>query len=283
MHISLPPIRACIFDLDGLLVNTEDLYIQAENRVLARYGRPPVPWPLRAQTIGRPLPAAIAAIHAWADLPHIAPEVLQREFEAERAPQRAKCAPMPGALALLDALNGSGSALGPRVYVALATNTTAQKLTAKIAHNAANRAMLALIPPAHRILSNPSARWRRKPAPDLYLAALDAINASLPAGEPAVRPAECLAFEDSVLGVEAGRRAGMRVVWVPPPELAAELGAEQEAVVLAGRTGAAKTMGLVGCGEQEEPGEVDDGWGERLGTLDEFEFGKYGIARVVLG
>ncbi|MBE3049202.1 HAD-IA family hydrolase, partial [Candidatus Bathyarchaeota archaeon] len=31
-------------------------------------------------------------------------------------------------------------------------------------------------------------------------------------GEKAVTPAECLVFEDSVTGVEAGRRAGMRVV-----------------------------------------------------------------------
>ena len=32
-------------------------------------------------------------------------------------------------------------------------------------------------------------------------------------GEKEVKAEECLVFEDSVPGVEAGRRAGMRVVW----------------------------------------------------------------------
>jgi pseudouridine 5'-phosphatase len=51
-----------------------------------------------------------------------------------------------------------------------------------------------------------------------------------------IRPEECLVFEDSVPGVEAGRRAGMRVIWVPHRGLAGEFrGKEQE--VLAGKTG----------------------------------------------
>jgi pseudouridine 5'-phosphatase len=63
---------------------------------------------------------------------------------------------------------------------------------------------------------------RGKPAPDMYLLALEAINASREPSSPPITTEECLVFEDSVPGVEAGRRAGMRVVWVPHPELAAE-------------------------------------------------------------
>lgn len=47
-----------------------------------------------------------------------------------------------------------------------------------------------------------------KPAPDPFLAAARALG---------VDPARCLAFEDTQIGVEAARAAGMQWVLVPPP------------------------------------------------------------------
>lgn len=53
---------------------------------------------------------------------------------------------------------------------------------------------------------------RGKPEPDLFLHAAHLL---------AVPPTECVVFEDSDLGLEAARRAGMQAVdirpWVPPP------------------------------------------------------------------
>lgn len=73
-------------------------------------------------------------------------------------------------------------------------------------------------------------------------------------------------------GVEAGRRAGMRVVWCPHPELLKVYkGKERE--VLAGLTGTMK-------GDKSgkgKPGSLDDGWAELLLTLVDFPFEKYGI------
>lgn len=46
---------------------------------------------------------------------------------------------------------------------------------------------------------------RKKPAPDVFLLALERINEVLARkGERGVRRDECLVFEDSVAGVEAG-------------------------------------------------------------------------------
>jgi pseudouridine-5'-monophosphatase len=77
-------------------------------------------------------------------------------------------------------------------------------------------------------------------------------------------------FEDSVAGVEAGRRAGMRVIWVPHPDVAAEYQARQKDV-LAGRTG------MIHIQDNSEVGQVDDGWAETISSLEEFDYEKYGI------
>jgi HAD superfamily hydrolase (TIGR01509 family) len=49
-----------------------------------------------------------------------------------------------------------------------------------------------------------------KPAPDMFLLAAERMG---------VAPAECVVFEDSVLGVEAAKRAGMASVLVRPPNV----------------------------------------------------------------
>jgi beta-phosphoglucomutase len=63
-----------------------------------------------------------------------------------------------------------------------------------------------------------------KPAPDGFLAALGRLGFIL-RPRPSITAAECLVIEDTVAGVEAARRAGMRVLAVgqsaPPADLAA--------------------------------------------------------------
>jgi len=51
-------------------------------------------------------------------------------------------------------------------------------------------------------------RKRAKPAPDLYLEALDGLG---------LRPGEAIAFEDSLHGVQAAKAAGLFCVAVPNP------------------------------------------------------------------
>ena len=49
-----------------------------------------------------------------------------------------------------------------------------------------------------------------KPAPDMFLLAAERMG---------VTPAQCVVFEDSVLGLEAAKRAGMASVLVRPPNV----------------------------------------------------------------
>lgn len=53
---SPPRIRACLFDMDGLLIDSEDLYTKVTNEILQKYGRPNLPWSIKAQLQGRPQP-----------------------------------------------------------------------------------------------------------------------------------------------------------------------------------------------------------------------------------
>ena len=145
-----------------------------------------------------------------------------------------------------------------------------------------------------------------KPAGDIFLLALERINASLigdvhgcHSESKRVRAEECLVFEDSIAGVAAGRAAGMRVCWVPHWGLR-EVCAGLEQMVLAGkmeevegrllaleaeRVGMGSTEGeegSMGEGETGGGGKVErivseDGSGEMIGSLEEFDYAEYGI------
>jgi len=281
-----PPVRACIFDMDGLLINTEDIYKQCADNVLVRHGRPPLPWSIKAQLMGVPGSSNGDVFHNWAQLP-ISRDQFGHEQSLEQEKLFALCEPLPGAVRLLEALTGKRVNLDapdddhaphkvgePVVEVALASSSESHNYTRKTVR-ANTQAFLNLIPVERRVLADDERMKgaQGKPAPDIFLTALGAINETLPEGEEKISPAECLVFEDSVPGVEAGRRAGMRVVWVPHQDLKAHFAGREEEV-LAGRTG------IVPVGREEQLGEVGDGWAEEIGSLEEFDYKKYGISVV---
>ena len=175
---------------------------------------------------------------------------------------------MPGVEKLLGDLATAKTANGDKVHIALATSSHAANFKLKTAHL---EELFSVFESERRVLGDDARipKGRGKPAPDIYLLALETVNASL-REEREIRPEECLVFEDSVPGVEAGRRAGMRVVWVPHPELYVEYtGREKE--VLAGRTGEGGEVDL------HQLGEIDDGLADHLKSLEDFPYEKFGI------
>lgn len=269
--------------MDGLLLDTEDIYTECINILLAKYGRPSLPWSIKAQLQGRPGPQANELFHSWAKLP-ISNDEYMAEYSALQREHFPKCKALPGVETLLADLgrtrwwdvrktqnSDDKTADGPRrVHIALATSSNKTNFALKTAHLAD---LFSVFAAPRRVLGDDPrvAPGRGKPLPDIYLLALETVNATLPAGEPPVAPEECLVFEDSVPGVEAGRRAGMRVVWSPHPKLK-ELYAGREDDILAGR------MGAAGEGvDEHQLGEKGDGWAEYLPTLENFPYEKYGI------
>lgn len=282
---SFPPIRACLFDMDGLLLDTEDLYTLCINLILEKYGKPNLPWSIKAKLQGRPGPAANKLFHEWAQLP-IEHDDYIKQFYALQAQHFPGTQALPGIPKLLGDLgrtrywevkdkststtNGD-SPTGPhRVHIALATSSHEANFRLKTNHLTD---LFSVFEHPRRVLGDDKRipPGRGKPLGDIYLLALRTINETLPGGEEPIKPEECLVFEDSVPGVEAGRRAGMRVVWCPHPMLKKEY-AGREAEVLAGRTGEAGADV-----DLHQLGEIDDGWAEYYETLVDFPYDKYGI------
>lgn len=270
--------------MDGLLLDTEDLYTLCVNLILEKYQRPLIPWSIKAKLQGRPGPAANKIFHEWAQLPITQEEYIKQLYtlQGQHFPTTL---PLPGIPELLSNLgrtrywdlkkaqapqNGTTTTTTPhRVHIALATSSHASNFRLKTTHLAE---LFSVFETPRRVLGDDARipAGRGKPLPDIYHLALQTINDSLPAGEPPITPAECLVFEDSVPGVEAGRRAGMRVVWCPHPMLKKEY-AGREAEVLAGRTGEAGDVDL------HQLGELGDGWAEYMATLVEFPYESYGM------
>lgn len=275
-----PRIRAALFDMDGLLIDSEDIYTEVTNTILARYGKPNLPWSIKAQLQGRPGPQAGAIFHSWAQLPIDQEQFFkeQRELQIKLFPNTQ---PLPGVMDLLADLKRRG------VHMALATSSNKNNFKIKSEHLGDLFKNFEL---EHQVLGDDPRIpvGRGKPAPDIYLLALSTLNKTLEAqGQPPIQPEECLVFEDSVPGVESGRRAGMQAVWVPHPGLIDEYkGREKE--VLAGLTGEhkedeekqlQKTEVEVKQGEKQVglPGELDDGWGRQLKSLEDFPYESYGM------
>ena len=174
----------------------------------------------------------------------------------------------------------------PRLHLALATSSHKGNFSLKTSHMAD---LFTVFAPEKRILGDDPRipKGRGKPAPDIYLQALKVINEELAkqrdekkeeTGDSSqvregtadhhlrpIWPEECLVFEDSVLGVEAGRRAGMQVVWCPHPGLLTEYKGKED-LVLAGLMGEHQDeKGMVERKEVDESGERSDGILEYLG------------------
>lgn len=282
----LPVIRACLFDVDGLLIDSEDIYTECTNAVLHKYGKPSLPWSIKARLQGRPNPEAGRILQEWAQLP-IQSDEFKRQTLAMQEKMFERTKALPGVPDLLKRLSGSN------VQLAVATSSMRRTFDIKTKHLSE---MFSVFDVDKVVVGDDPriAVGRGKPLPDIYLLALSTINATLPADQQ-IHPEECLVFEDSVPGVEAGRRAGMQVAWVPHPGLL-EVYTDRKREVLAGRTGEhvdthtaeeieeleKRRDGHVSSGRQfarveGQTGEVDDGWARLYASLEGFPFELYGI------
>jgi pseudouridine-5'-monophosphatase len=189
--------RFAIFDLDGVLLDTEPLYTDATAQVAARFGKV-YDWSIKCHCIGRgTLEAARIIVEALA-LP-LSPEALVVERDRVLVDLVARAPAIAGAEAFTRALAERG------VPLAIATSTEAPLFAIKAARH---REWLSIFRAA--VCGDDPRVARSKPAPDIFLAAAEDLGAA---------PELCVVFEDSPFGVEAARAAGMQVIALPDPAM----------------------------------------------------------------
>lgn len=185
-------IQAILFDLDGLMVDSEPLAEEAWRILLARYGHV-LDSATMADLLGlRPADSA-RLIQGRFSLPQSPGQVAAEKTEVLRSLTLAgTLRTMPGLFDLLAAADERG------LTRAVATSSSQDWASFALHAVGADQGFGAVISGDH--VAN------GKPAPDIYLEAASAL--SLP-------PEACLALEDSPAGVQAAKAAGMRCVAVP--------------------------------------------------------------------
>lgn len=258
--------------MDGLLIDSEDKVAETINEMMIRYNRPLLSSEMRCRLMGVPGSSNSDMFHDWANLP-IPREQYAQESRKLMYEKFTECKPLKGAFELVSNLASAHSLFQQsRIELAVASTSSVESYHCKMTQPE-TKALLEMFAENRRILGdNPGApKHRKKPAPDVYDIALSITNETRLVGTRAIEPKECLAFEDSIAGVEAARRAGMRVIWVPHPILLSETDGERQSKILAGRSG------MFELGNEHQLGQMDDGWGECISSLRDFDFQRYGI------
>jgi pseudouridine-5'-monophosphatase len=186
-------VRCAIFDLDGVLLDTEHFYTDVTEEICRGYGKV-FDWSIKRNMIGRPSIESARYLVGALSLPITPEEYLERR--AVRLEQLfEKSLEKPGAEAFTRLLASRG------VPIAVATSTERHLLARKILQHADWFSVFDAI-----VVGDDPRVKKGKPAPDTFLVA---------AGELGMKPEECVVFEDAPAGLEAAHAAGMQVVAIP--------------------------------------------------------------------
>jgi pseudouridine 5'-phosphatase len=184
-------VQAVAFDLDGLMFNTEEIYIEVAEVMLRRRGRV-LDMRLIHQMMGRPARTGLPIMIQWYDLDDDV-ETLEHETQEifdQLLPQA--LAPQPGLLQLMEVVDSL------HLPKAIATSSRRRYVERVLA--------LADLPTRFDFYLTAEDVQHGKPHPEIYLRAAQRFG---------IQPARMMVLEDSEFGCQAGVAAGAVTIAVP--------------------------------------------------------------------
>ncbi|XP_052784493.1 pseudouridine-5'-phosphatase-like [Mya arenaria] len=198
-----------LFDVDGLLLDTERLYTEATQKLCDCYGKQ-FTWDVKKQVMGKKEPESAKMIVDMLKLPMTVEQYIE-DIHKEYDTLFPTVPLLPGADKLIRHLHQH------KVPIAVVTGSNTKSFELKSANH---KEFFSLF--HHLVLSGDDPEVKHgKPAPDAFLVGAQRFN-------DGIEPSKVLVFEDAMNGVEAAHAAGMPCVWVPH--------AEQDRSVMEGKT-----------------------------------------------
>jgi HAD superfamily hydrolase (TIGR01509 family) len=184
-------IRAVIFDMDGVLTNSEPLINAAAIAMFKEQGLDVQPDDF-LPFVGTGEERYVGGVAETYNFPFDPVAGKQRTYQIYLDLVPTQLEAFPGVHELVHACKAAG------LLVAVASSADRIKVTA-------NLQKIKLPPEAWDAVIAGEQVQNKKPAPDIFLAAAQALG---------VAPSECVVVEDAVNGIQAAKAAGMRCVAV---------------------------------------------------------------------
>ncbi|XP_018564313.1 pseudouridine-5'-phosphatase isoform X1 [Anoplophora glabripennis] len=214
-----------IFDLDGVLLDTEIIYKNVIANIAKRFGKIYTP-EIQGKVIGTVERESCRIAVTEMKLP-MSIDSFQTEFRTTAHKQFHNVPSMPGAARVVKHLHKNN------IPIAVATSSSQDSFTLKTAKH---KDFFSLF--SHVVCggSDPEVKGG-KPKPDIFL-----VCASRFLDKP--HPEKCLVFEDAPNGVKAALAAGMQVVMIPDENVPVELRKDAHVVVNSLETAPLDLFGL---------------------------------------
>ncbi|ADB36874.1 HAD family hydrolase [Spirosoma linguale] len=189
MPETTPPVLAALFDMDGVLIDNTDFHINAWLQFAQKHNRPLTREQYVDNINGRVSADAMAYVFQRPITPGELIVLTEEKESIYRDLYRSHLQPAPALLPFLRALQSEG--------FKLAVGTSAPQSNVTFTLDG-----LPLRPYFDAVV-DASMIQHGKPDPEIYLTAANRVGAT---------PLHCVVFEDAFAGVEAGLRAGMKVI-----------------------------------------------------------------------